>query len=123
MDDDSRKPRTVISLTVGARGMIVVSILLLLGAAYLFWSPIEVRQSQGFPIDCGSAAAPPSDDLGTALCGLAVDQRAWQSATLVAMALVIAGGGIYVFGVSRTGDPDEGDVAAEPGDGPPSEAI
>jgi hypothetical protein len=92
--------------------MILVSMLVFMAAAYLFWSPIEVRQNQGFPIDCGSAAAPPTDDLGQALCRVAVNSRAWQAATAVAMAMVIAGGGIYVFGVSRTRETDEDDADA-----------
>jgi hypothetical protein len=93
--------RTVVTLSVGARVGAVIALLLLVGAGYLLWSPIQLYPSQGFPIMCGSAANPPSDALGTAACGEVNRIRQWQAASLAVAALVVAAGSVYAFGVGR----------------------
>ena len=102
-EDGTRKDgsRTVISLSTGARVGIVLALVLLVGAGYLLWSPIQLYPPQGFPIKCGSGAAPPDNDLGTAACGSINVIRQWQAGGMAAAAAVVAAGSIYAFGVSR----------------------
>ena len=100
--------------------MALAALIALLSAAYLYWSPVLAPKSDGFPVDCGTAAAPPADELGQALCGQIVEQRAWQAAAAAALAIILVGGGIYVFGVSRKEVPGASGDDARPADGPAS---
>lgn len=102
-EDDSREDgsRTVMSLSVGARLGVMLALVLLVGAGYLMWSPIQLYPADGFPIMCGSGAAPPGDELGSAACGSVNVIRQWQAGTMAAAAVVVAAGSIYTFGVRR----------------------
>jgi hypothetical protein len=80
---------------------LLLSGLLLLLAAFLFWGPIGQTVTSGFPADCGSAAKPPRDTLGKAVCGPANDIRRAQAVTALAGALLVGGGGLLAFGVHR----------------------
>ncbi len=93
------EPRAVLSLSLGARISLVVAVLLLIVAAYLFWGPITHDVPNGFPAKCGSAAKPPHDTLGKAVCGSANDIRLAQSLAVLAAAVVVAVGGLLSFGV------------------------
>lgn len=93
--------RTIVTLSTGARVGVVLALLLLIVAAYLFWSPIQLYPSTTFPIKCGSAANPPGDELGRAACGDVNIIRQWQAAGFVVAALVLAAGSVYAFGVRR----------------------
>jgi hypothetical protein len=97
-DDDTR---TVVTLSVGARVGATIALVLLVGAAYLLWSPIQLYPSDGFPIMCGSGAQLPADTLGTAACGKVNEIRQWQAASLAAAAVVVAVGSVYAFGLRR----------------------
>lgn len=97
-DDDTR---TVVTLSVGARVGAVLALLLLVGAAYLLWSPIQLYPGDGFPIMCGSGARMPGDNLGTAACGQVNVIRQWQAGSLAAAAVVVAAGSVYAFGLRR----------------------
>ena len=101
--DDTRDDgtRTVVSLSTGARVGIVLALVLLVAAGYLLWSPIQLYPPQGFPIKCGSAAAPPDNELGTAACGSINVIRQWQAGGLAAAAVLVGVGSIYAFGVRR----------------------
>ena len=101
MADHEDGTRTVVTLSVGARVGAVIALLLLVGAGYLLWSPIQLYPSDGFPIMCGSAANLPSDELGSAACGQVNEIRQWQAGSLAAAALVVAVGSVYAFGVGR----------------------
>lgn len=101
MADHEAGTRMVVTLPVGTRVGSMLALLLLVGAAYLFWSPIQLTPSNGFPIMCGTAANPPEDDLGTAACGKINEIRQWQAGTLAVGALVVAMGSVYAFGVQR----------------------
>lgn len=101
MTDHEDGTRTVVTLSVGARLGALVALLLLVGAGYLLWSPIQLYPPEGFPIMCGSAANPPSDELGTAACGEVNRIRQWQAGSLAVAALVLATGSVYTFGVGR----------------------
>ncbi|KRE41304.1 hypothetical protein ASG74_12105 [Knoellia sp. Soil729] len=89
------------TLSVGAKVAATLALLLLLAAAYLLWSPIQLYPSDGFPIMCGTGASPPTDELGTAACGQINQIRQWQAGALAVAALVVLGGAIYAFGVNR----------------------
>jgi hypothetical protein len=101
MADHEEGTRTVVTLSVGARVGAVIALLLLVGAGYLLWSPIQLYPSDGFPITCGTGARLPGDDLGAAACGKVNQIRQWQAGSLAAAALVVAAGSVYAFGVSR----------------------
>ena len=75
--------RTVMSLSTGARVGATVALVLLVGAGYLLWSPIQLYPVDGFPIMCGTAVSPPDNDLGTAACGDINIIRRWQAAVAV----------------------------------------
>lgn len=93
--------RTVVTLPVGARIGVTLALLLLVAAGYLLWSPIQLYPADGFPIMCGSGAAPPMDELGRAACGDVNTIRQWQAGSLAAAAFVVAAGSFYAFGVRR----------------------
>lgn len=101
MPEHLTEQRTVVTLSTGARVGAVLAVLLLVVAGYLFWSPIQLYPSDGFPIRCGSAYDPPTDDLGEAACGDVNVIRQWQAGGFAAGALVAALGSVYAFGVRR----------------------
>lgn len=100
MTESGDETRTIVTLSVGARVGVVLALLLLIVAGYLFWSPIQLSPSAGgFPVKCGSAANPPGDQLGAAACGQSNVIRQWQAGAFLAAALVVAIGSLYAFGV------------------------
>jgi hypothetical protein len=105
MADNEAGMRTVVTLSTGARVGATLALVLLLGAGYLFWSPIQLYPTDGFPIMCGTAATPPDNDLGTAACGDVNIIRQWQAGSLAITALVVALGSVYAFGVQRRREP------------------
>lgn len=88
-------------LSLGSRLSLVAGVLLLIAAAYLFWGPIGHDVAGSFPAKCGSAAKPPHDDLGKAVCGSVNDVRRWQAAAMLAAGVTVAVGGVLSFGVTR----------------------
>jgi hypothetical protein len=103
--ESSTESRTVVTLPVGARVGAVLGLLLLIGAGYLLWSPIQLYPADGFPIKCGSAANPPDNELGTAACGNVNTIRQWQAGALALTALAVVLGSLYAFGVHRRREP------------------
>ncbi|GAA4388555.1 hypothetical protein GCM10023153_03910 [Ornithinibacter aureus] len=101
MSDTVDDRRTVVTLSVGARVGATIALLLLVAAGYLFWSPIQLYPSEGFPIMCGSGARIPGDDLGAVACGKVNEIRQWQAGSLAVAALVVAAGSLYAFGTHR----------------------
>lgn len=93
--------RTVFSLSLGSRVCLLLGALLVLFSAYLFWSPIGASVPGSFPAKCGSAADPPNDSLGKAVCGSANAQRQSQSLAALGAAVVVVVGGLLAFGVTR----------------------
>lgn len=114
MPDEKPTNRTVLTLSRGARSGTVLAVLLLIVAAYLFWSPIQLYPSGGFPIMCGTAASPPGDELGRAACGDVNIIRQWQAGAVVAAAVVVALGSVYAFGVRRRVEPLIGSDQPDP---------
>jgi hypothetical protein len=101
MSESDEGTRTVVTLSVGARVGATIALVLLVGAAYLLWSPIQLYPSDGFPIMCGSGAHIPADTLGTAACGKVNEIRQWQAGAVAVAALVVAVGSAYAFGLRR----------------------
>ena len=101
MSEQDESTRSIVTLSVGARVGATLAVLLLVGAAYLLWSPIQLYPAEGFPIMCGTGARLPSDNLGVAACGQVNQIRQWQAGSLAAAALAVAAGSIYAFGVTQ----------------------
>lgn len=101
MAEHDDETRTVMSLSVGARVGMTVALLVLVGAGYLLWSPIQLYPAEGFPIMCGTAATPPDDQLGSVACGKVNVIRQWQAGSLALAAVLVALGSVYAFGVHR----------------------
>lgn len=93
--------RRVWSISTGARICLILGALFLLSSAYLFWGPLGRTVEGGFPADCGSAAKPPRDTLGKAVCGSINDERRTQALTALGAAVIVAGGGLIAFGAYR----------------------
>lgn len=123
MTESRTETRTVVTLPTGARVGAVLALLLLVGAGYLLWSPIQLYPTDGFPIDCGSAASPPDDQLGSAACGSVNTIRQWQAGALAVGAVVVALGAVYAFGVQRRREPVIGSSAVGPADGETSRGL
>jgi hypothetical protein len=115
--------RTVLTLSIGARVGAVIALLLLVGAGYLLWSPIQLYPSDGFPIMCGTAANPPADELGGAACGDVNRIRQWQAGTVAVAALVVAAGALYAFGLRRRTERLIGSEDSTPTDGAPVPGV
>lgn len=101
MAEHDDETRTVMSLSMGARVGMTIALLVLVGAGYLLWSPIQLYPAEGFPIMCGTAAAPPDDQLGSVACGEVNVIRQWQAGSLALAAVLVALGSVYAFGVNR----------------------
>ena len=94
-----------VSLATGSRVCVLLGLLLLVVAAYLYWAPIGAAPPQeGFPARCGTAADPPSESLGRAVCGVANDVRRSQALTAVGGAVVLLVIGPLLFGVRQRDD-------------------
>lgn len=101
MSESEDGTRTVVTLSVGARVAAIIALVLLVGAGYLLWSPIQLYPTDGFPIMCGSGAQLPGDALGTASCGKVNEIRQWQAGSLAVAAFIVAVGSVYAFGLRR----------------------
>jgi hypothetical protein len=101
MADGPRQTRTVLTLNRGAKLCLLVAVLLLLLAAYLFIVPIEIQSREGPMFDCGSAARPPAAAFPKAVCGRLSRQGQIRAGFAAGGAVVTALGGLLVFGVAR----------------------
>jgi hypothetical protein len=99
-DDAPRHTRTVVAPSSAAKLMVLIGVLIAVFAVYLAFSPLERTTRDGRPIQCGSAFKPPGA-LVKVTCGNANAQRQWQTGAVFASALVVAFGGVWVYGGSR----------------------
>jgi hypothetical protein len=114
---DQRPPgRTVFMLTRGARVCLLTALLLLVLAAYRMVSPIDIQSPQGPMFACGSGLRPPADPFQKNVCGRLSERRQLDAAFLAGGALIIAVGGLLIFGSSRR--EERARAAAEDGEPP-----
>lgn len=99
---DQRPPgRTVFVLSRGARACLLIALLLLVAAAFRLVDPIDIQTSQGPMFSCGSGLRPPSEAFQKNVCGRLSQGRQIEAGFLAGGALVVALGGLLVFGSSR----------------------
>ena len=101
MSDQRPANRTVFVLSRGARACMLIGALMLVFAAYLFFSPVDIQSREGPMFACGSGARPPTDAFQKNVCGRLSQQRQMEAAFLAGAAVLTAAGGLLVFGSSR----------------------
>jgi hypothetical protein len=101
MSEQRSTSRTVFVLTRGARGCLLLATLVLLLGAYLLVSPIDIQSPQGPMFACGSGLQPPTDQFQKNVCGRLNERRQVQAGFLGGAAVILAVGGLLVFGSSR----------------------
>jgi hypothetical protein len=101
MSDERSTSRTVFVLSRGARGCLLLGALMLVFGAYLLVSPIDIQSREGPMFACGSGLQPPTEAFQKNVCGRLSQQRQTEAAFLGVGAIVIAVGGLLVFGSSR----------------------
>ncbi|MFI5101450.1 MAG: hypothetical protein ACHQE5_13205 [Actinomycetes bacterium] len=95
-----RRTRTVLSPTPPAKLLVLIGVLLAVFAGYLAFSPLERTTKDGRPVSCGTAFKQ-SGPLTRLTCGQANVQRQWQAGGVLAAAVIVAFGGMWVYGGSR----------------------
>jgi hypothetical protein len=99
---DQRPPgRTVFVLTRGARACLLIALLLLVLAAFRMVAPIDIQTSQGPMFACGSGLRPPTEAFQKNVCGRLSQGRQVEAGFLAGGAVIVALGGLLVFGSSR----------------------
>ena len=116
MSDQRPVGRTVFVLTRGARACLLVGLLLLVLAAYRMVAPIDIQSPQGPMFACGSGLRPPTDQFQKNVCGRLSQHRQLDAGFLAGGALIVAVGGLLVFGSSRR--EERARAAAEDGESP-----
>jgi hypothetical protein len=105
--------RVVAVLTTGSRVSLTIAGVFVVVAAALFWMPIMQNVPPAPPISCGSAASPSGDKAVMSLCGVKPRQQQLRAGTALAIALVIAGGGVWAFGTRPVRQEPVRDVAVD----------
>jgi hypothetical protein len=100
-DQPTRQFRTVVTLTLAARIAVLVAVLLLIAAAYMYWVPLTVPNPTGAPFRCRTAANPPSDAFAQAFCGTINTTYRYRALALLVGALVVGVGGLWLLGERR----------------------
>ena len=114
MSDQRPLGRTVFVLSRGARACLLLGLLLLVLGVYKMVTPIDIQSPQGPMFACGSGLRPPSDQFQKNVCGRLAERQQVQAGFLTGGALIVAAGGVLVFGSSRR----EERVATEDGESP-----
>ena len=83
----------------------MLGLLLVVVAAYLFWSPLEKPTKQGVPFGCLSAANSPRDPFQSKVCGKLNERRQMQAGGFLLAAVIVGVGGVLTFGSARTVEP------------------
>lgn len=99
-DDEPGVARDVTVLTRGSRLALTVAAVFVVVAAAAFWMPIERVAPPAPPVSCGSAASPSHDQAVMTLCGDKPRQHQLLAAAALAVAVVVAAGGVWSFGTS-----------------------
>lgn len=101
MSDQRHIGRTVFVLSRGARACLLLGVLLLLFGVYKLVTPIDIQSPQGPMFACGSGIRPPTDQFQKNVCGRLAERQQVQAGFLAGGALVVAAGGVLVFGSFR----------------------
>jgi hypothetical protein len=116
MSDQRPLGRTVFVLTRGARACLLIALLLLVVGAFRLVAPIDIQTSQGPMFACGSGLQPPTEAFQKNVCGRLSQGRQVEAGFLAGGALVLALGGLLVFGSSRRDE--RARIAADDGESP-----
>ncbi|MET0930131.1 MAG: hypothetical protein ABWX74_11465 [Aeromicrobium sp.] len=100
---ESPEPRTrsTIRLRLGSRISVLVALLLLVAAAYFYWTPLSAPTANGPMFDCQSAFDPPSADFNQNACSNINEIYQFRAGAALAAALILALVGTLLFGVTR----------------------
>ena len=101
MSETRLATRTVFVLNRGARLCLLLAALTLVFAGWLLFSPIDIQSREGPMFNCGSAARPPSELFQRNVCGRLAQGRQIETGFAAGAALIMAVGGLFVFGASR----------------------
>jgi hypothetical protein len=116
MSDQRHLGRTVFVLTRGARACLLLGLLSLVLGVYVLVTPIDIQSPQGPMVACGSGWRSPSDQFHKNVCGRLVQRQQVQAGFLAGGALIVAAGGVLVFGSSRR--EERAGTATEDGESP-----
>jgi hypothetical protein len=116
MSDQRPVGRTVLVLTRGARACLLIAVLLLVTGAYRMVAPIDIQTTQGPMFSCGSGLRPPTDAFQKNVCGRLSQGRQVEAGFLAGGAVIVAVGGLLVFGSSRR--EERARLAVEDGESP-----
>ena len=116
MSDQRPLGRTVFVLTRGARACLLIALLLLVFGAFRMVAPIDIQTTQGPMFACGSGLRPPTDAFQKNVCGRLSQGRQVEVGFEAGGAVLIALGGLLVFGSSRR--EERARLAAEDGESP-----
>lgn len=101
MPSPENDTRTVHALTTGSKICLLVSLPVLVAAAYFLWVQISIPSSEGGSFWCSSAFSPPTDQFPKGVCKEAIQIYQLRAALLLVAGLLIAGLGVLFFGVDR----------------------
>jgi hypothetical protein len=116
MPDERPAGRTVFVLSRGARAGLVLGLLLLVLGIYRLVAPIDIQSPQGPMFACGSGMRPPTDQFQKNVCGRLSQGRQIEAGFLAGGALLVAAGGLVVFGSFRREERPR--TAADDGESP-----
>jgi hypothetical protein len=102
MDETPAGQRSVVVVSTGARICVLIALLMVMLAGYLFWSPLEKPTKEGIPFGCSTAASPPTDQFPKTVCGKLNERRRLQAGFVLLGAVVVGAGGVVAFGTART---------------------
>lgn len=105
MSDASRSARTLTTLTDGSRWAILAGIPFLALAAYFFFTPLSLTQSDGGFFYCGSAASPNVEAART--CSSFEDSHRLKALASLGAGLGVPLAGLGLFGVTRRPEHEE----------------
>jgi hypothetical protein len=114
MSDQRPVGRTVFVLTRGARACLLLGLLVLVLAAYRMVAPIDIQSPQGPVFACGSGLRPPTDQFQKNVCGRLSERRQLDAGFLAGGAVIVAVGGLLVFGSSRREERTRSDDGESP---------
>jgi hypothetical protein len=102
MTEASSEPPTSRPIPPGTAVCFLVAFALLVLAGYFVFAPIRVMNGT-HALDCGSLVSKPASELARGICGSSPSALARTRAiSLAVAALLVAGGGMLVFGVPRS---------------------